>query len=105
MGMAERNRNQSASVASSVTRDIASVPASTLDQVASGPAYPAKGSIYPHAIQTISPAGTLLTGNGKPEVVYVGAEYCPFCAAERWALSVALSRFGSFSGLHLIHSS
>jgi len=98
-------KTASASSANSVTRDIASVPASTLDQVASGPAYPAKGSVYPHAIQTISPAGTLLTGNGKPEVVYVGAEYCPFCAAERWALSVALSRFGSLSGLHLIHSS
>jgi Domain of unknown function (DUF929) len=95
----------SATVAATVSRDIASVPAATLDKVAAGPAYPAKGSVYPHAIRTISPAGTTLTNNGKPEVVYVGAEYCPFCAAERWALSVALSRFGTFSGLHLIHSS
>jgi len=95
----------SSTVAGSVSHDIASVPATTLDQVAAGPAYPARGSTYPHAIRTISPAGALLTGNGKPEVVYVGAEYCPFCAAERWALSVALSRFGSFSGLRLIHSS
>ncbi|HUZ55420.1 MAG TPA: DUF929 family protein, partial [Streptosporangiaceae bacterium] len=95
----------SATAAATVTRDIATVPATTLDKVAAGPAYPAKGSIYPHAIRTISPAGTTLTSNGKPEVVYVGAEYCPFCAAERWALSVALSRFGTFSGLHLIHSS
>ena len=94
-----------ASAAATVGRDIANVPASTLDKVAAGPAYPAKGSVYPHAIRTISPAGTALSGNGKPEVVYVGAEYCPFCAAERWALSVALSRFGTFSGLHLIHSS
>ncbi len=38
-------------------------------------------------------------------MVYVGGEYCPYCAAERWALAVALSRFGSFSGLRLIHSS
>jgi hypothetical protein len=95
----------SASVAATVARDIASVPAATLDKAAAGPAYPAKGSIYPHAIRTISPAGTILTSSGKPQVVYVGAEYCPFCAAERWALSVALSRFGTFSGLHLIHSS
>src|ERR1022692_204006 len=95
----------SATVAATVGRDIASVPATTLDKVAAGPAYPAKGSVYPNAIRTISPAGTVLTSNGKPEVVYVGAEYCPFCAAERWALSVALSRFGAFSGLHLIHSS
>jgi hypothetical protein len=29
----------------------------------------------------------------------VGAEYCPYCAAERWSMVVALSRFGTFSGL------
>src|SRR6266568_183753 len=85
--------------------DSASVPATTLDRAAAGPVYPAKGSTYPHAIRTIRPRGPLLTASGKPEIVYVGAEYCPFCAAERWALSVALSRFGSFSGLRLIHSS
>ena len=38
-------------------------------------------------------------------VTYIGAEYCPFCAAERWALTVALSRFGTFSGLAGTHSS
>jgi hypothetical protein len=37
---------------------------------------------------------------GKPEVLFVGADYCPFCAAERWPLIVALSRFGRFIGLH-----
>jgi len=95
----------SSTVAGGVSHDIASVPATTLDQAAAGPVYPAKGSTYPHAIRTIRPRGPLLTASGKPEIVYVGAEYCPFCAAERWALSVALSRFGSFSGLRLIHSS
>lgn len=34
-----------------------------------------------------------------PGVVYVGADFCPYCAAERWPIAVALSRFGSFSGL------
>ena len=34
----------------------------------------------------------------------MGAEYCPYCAAERWAMIVALSRFGTFSGLTTIHS-
>ena len=43
--------------------------------------------------------------NGLPLVTYVGAEYCPFCAGERWPLIVALSRFGTFSGLELSHSS
>jgi hypothetical protein len=49
---------------------------------------------------------SLLTGpTGKPEVFYQGAEYCPYCAAQRWALIVALSRFGSFSNLHQTTSS
>ncbi len=94
-----------ANSAASVTRAIASVPAATLDKVAAGSAYPAKGGIYPGAIKTIKPPVPLLTSGGKPQVVYVGAEYCPFCGAERWALAVALSRFGTFSGLRLIHSS
>jgi hypothetical protein len=48
--------------------------------------------------------GPPLTLGGVPEVLYIGAEYCPFCAAERWALTEALSRFGSFSGLGSTHS-
>jgi hypothetical protein len=52
-----------------------------------------------------TPAGTtLLTSGGKPQLLYVGAEYCPHCAAERWAMVVALSRFGTFSNLRLIKS-
>jgi Domain of unknown function (DUF929) len=42
----------------------------------------------------------LLKGpTGKPEVFYDGAEYCPYCAAQRWAMAVALSRFGKFTKL------
>ncbi|MEM0201013.1 MAG: DUF929 family protein [Candidatus Micrarchaeaceae archaeon] len=43
--------------------------------------------------------------NNKPEILYMGAEYCPFCAAERWAMIIALSRFGTFSNLHFMTSS
>jgi Domain of unknown function (DUF929) len=35
----------------------------------------------------------------------MGAEYCPYCAAQRWALVSALSRFGTFTGLTTTHSS
>ena len=51
-------------------------------------------------------SGTALTGpNGHPEVFYMGAEYCPYCAAERWPMIIALSRFGTFSGLKTTSSS
>ncbi|HUC86886.1 MAG TPA: DUF929 family protein [Candidatus Saccharimonadales bacterium] len=46
-----------------------------------------------------------LTQNGKPQIVYLGAEYCPYCATERWPMVIALSRFGSFSNLQTTHSS
>jgi hypothetical protein len=73
-----------------------SVPGSTLDAVGAG------GGAVTGKVQTIS--GTALTANGKPEMLYLGAEYCPYCAAERWAMIVALSRFGTFSGLATVHS-
>ncbi len=49
--------------------------------------------------------GTALTDNGKPEVLYIGGEYCPFCAVERWSMIIALSKFGSFSNLEYMVSS
>ncbi len=49
-------------------------------------------------------AGPPLTAHGKPEVFYVATEYCPFCATQSWAMIVALSRFGTFSGLRTIRS-
>lgn len=45
-----------------------------------------------------------LQQDGKPEVLYIGGEFCPYCAAERWAMVASLSRFGSFSGLQTIRS-
>ena len=44
-------------------------------------------------------SGAPLTRGGKPEVLYVATEYCPYCAMENWPLIVALSRFGRFTGL------
>ena len=83
---------------SSVVSNVTSVPASTLDTVGSG------NGAFTGKIQAITPAGAPLTANGKPEMLYMGAEYCPYCAAARWAMIVALSRFGTFSGLQTIHS-
>ena len=49
--------------------------------------------------------GTSLTENGKPKILYVGGEFCPYCAAERWAVVAALSRFGTWSNVGLTSSS
>jgi len=49
--------------------------------------------------------GTSSTGVKLPEVFYLGAEYCPFCAAQRWSTIIALSRFGTWSGLGNMASS
>jgi hypothetical protein len=78
----------------SLTAQVTSVPVAVLDQVGSG-----------QATSTPSPiTGDPLTSDGKPEMLYIGAEYCPYCAAERWSMIVALSRFGTFTGLATTHS-
>jgi len=40
-----------------------------------------------------------LSIDGRPAAIYIGAEFCPLCAAERWAVVMAFSRFGGFRGL------
>jgi thiol-disulfide isomerase/thioredoxin len=47
----------------------------------------------------------LLKSADLPEVLYMGGEFCPYCAIDRWSLITALSRFGTFSGLKLMSSS
>ncbi|HEV2036177.1 MAG TPA: DUF929 family protein [Candidatus Dormibacteraeota bacterium] len=86
----------SANATDAVITTITSLPATELDQIGLGSAN--------NLIKKVS--GTPLTGpDGKPEVFYFGAEYCPFCAAERWPMIIALSRFGTFSGLQTTTSS
>ena len=82
--------------AAGVVSLVSNVPHSVFDavKVPSGVASP------PTAV-----SGTALTENGKPKVLFMGDEWCPFCGAARWSLVVALSRFGSFSGLKTTLSS
>jgi hypothetical protein len=56
----------------------------------------------------LKPAGTAMVlrgSSGKPMVVYVGADFCPFCASQRWSVVAALARFGTFQDLRLSTSS
>ncbi len=88
------NRDPKPSAASgtaspAVVKDLTSVPASAYDKVGAG-----TSNNHPSRIN--APA---LSADGKPRVLYVGAEYCPYCAAQRWAVTAALSRFGTFTNL------
>lgn len=51
------------------------------------------------------PQVTSLIINGKPSVVYIGAISCIYCGENRWAMALALSRFGSFNNLYIGYSS
>ncbi len=81
--------------AAAIITTLTSVPPPVLDQVGAGSA-----ELLPKPIT----GQQVLTEGGKPLVLYVGAEYCPFCAAQRWPVVVALSRFGTFSGLTITAS-
>jgi len=47
----------------------------------------------------VSVSGSPLTSGNTPELLYIGAEFCPYCAAERWSMVVALAKFGTFTGV------
>ena len=79
-----------------IVSQITSLPSSELDSIGQGKAN--------NLIKPVT--GTPLMGaTGKPEVFYLGGEFCPYCAAQRWPLIIALSRFGTFSGLAATSSS
>jgi Domain of unknown function (DUF929) len=78
-----------------VVRAVTTVPASLFDRIG-----------YQSALAPLKRIqGKALHKDGKPLVVFVGAEYCPLCAGERWALVAAFSRFGTFTNLGATHSS
>ncbi len=75
------------------------VPPATVDTIG-------QGAITASAFPSPLPADTAaITKDGKPYVLYVGAEYCPYCASDRWSIVNALSRFGTFSNLGTTFSS
>ena len=87
----------------SVSQSVTGVPVSTLAEVGAGsvPAF-LQAPHQPHAFTPIT--GPPLVSSGKPEMLYIGAEFCPYCAGMRWAMAAALSRFGTLSSLRGIHS-
>ncbi len=83
----------------SVVNDVTSIPASVYDAVGTASSNVVSPPIIIHG-------HTPLTLDGKsPSILFYGAEYCPYCAAERWAMTAALARFGTWSGLEVTASS
>ncbi|MGW6276241.1 DUF929 family protein [Kribbella sp. NPDC055071] len=78
----------------SIVAALSSVPDSAFAAVGSSGVQAAPSAI----------TGEPLTADGKPKVLYIGAEFCPYCAFERWPVTVALSRFGKFTNLGTTHS-
>jgi len=78
-----------------VAREIGTVPTATYNEIGAG----AAGGLNPI---TGEPE---LTVGSKPELLYMGGEFCPYCAAERWVIAAAVSRFGALAGLRFIRSS
>lgn len=48
--------------------------------------------------------GTRLTTDGKVGLLYVGADFCPYCASQRWGVMLTLLRFGKLGGLRYMLS-
>ena len=86
--------NGSSGASTTVAKQVSAVPAATLDTVGAGTATPSVTRI----------SAPPLTSDGKPRVLYVGAEYCPYRAAQRWPVAVALARFGTWTDLGQTHS-
>ncbi len=83
----------SAATTAQVVAAVTTVPAGAWNAVAAASAIPP--ILIPVAQRSAN----------APTVLYIGAEWCPFCAAERWPLAAALARFGTLSGLTLTTSS
>jgi thiol-disulfide isomerase/thioredoxin len=77
-----------------------SVPANSVPAGANGPSAAASVALGQIRRESSEP---LLDG-GKPLIFFMGAEWCPFCASERWGLVEATSRFGKWSGLRELTS-
>jgi hypothetical protein len=83
---------------SGIVAELAGVPASVFDSVG------VTATQTPLVAPRVVPEQPPLTAKGKPEILFVGADFCPFCGAERWPLIVALSRFGHFTVLHNVQT-
>jgi hypothetical protein len=81
-----------------IARLVTHVPPTTLDQIGAG------DISGPPSFGVFKLHGGPLASHGKPELLSLSLAWCPHCAANSWALAVALSRFGALTGVRVIDS-
>jgi hypothetical protein len=86
----DKSAAKTTAAGASLQKTLATIPDTT---------YNSTSVVLPTTPPKVLSGASPMTEGGKPRVLYVGAEYCPFCAAERWAMVSALSRFGTFENL------
>lgn len=87
----------------SLVAKVTGVPESVFDKIGvNSPTVPVTAPTLVSGEPALTFTGGKVT---TPGFFYFGSEYCPFCAAERWGVVVALSRFGKLGNLGLSASS
>lgn len=77
-----------------VLHDVTSVPGAVQVAVGTG-----DGKVLsPPTLKTGQPL-LHLGSSTLPAALYIGGEFCPYCAAARWGLLMTFSRFGTFTGV------
>ena len=81
-----------------VVQKVTHVPATALNTVGAG-------TVLPQSLFSITKlTGSPLKVAGKPDLLTLIEAWCPHCAADSWGIAIALSRFGTLSGLRFIDS-
>jgi len=76
---------------------LTTVPVEALNQVGRG--------TVTNPPQAIHGQPVAMSESGLPLITYIGAEWCPYCAGERWPMIIALSRFGTLENVSTSASS
>ncbi len=109
---ATRRSDGSTPAPANIVQLVEHVPAGTLNQVGAGRLSPVQFGAPPGPNSPpsgpdsfgITPLTGQLTSHGKPELLTMNLAWCPHCAANSWALAIALSRFGQLGGLGVLNT-
>jgi hypothetical protein len=97
VALAAASTDGSKPAAPSLAKLVTNVPASTLDQIGAGPIK----TVLPGRFGIVALKGAPY-GIAKPILLAGELAWCPHCAANSWAVAVALSRFGKLSRLRVL---